>query len=143
MAGPLEGIRVIDLTTVVSGPVCTMILADQGADVIKIEPPGGDIARRTSGDGEFTAMFVSCNRGKRSVALDLKQPAALAALRRLIAGADVLVQNFRPGTMARLGLDEPAMRAANPGLIYVSISGVGETGPYVKKRVYDPVIPVC
>jgi crotonobetainyl-CoA:carnitine CoA-transferase CaiB-like acyl-CoA transferase len=140
MAGPLEGIRVIDLTTVVSGPVCTMILADQGADVIKIEPPGGDIARRTSGDGEFTAMFVSCNRGKRSVALDLKQPAALAALRRLIAGADVLVQNFRPGTMARLGLDEPAMRAANPGLIYVSISGVGETGPYFKKRVYDPVI---
>ena len=140
MAGPLEGIRVIDLTTVVSGPVCTMILADQGADVIKIEPPGGDIARRTSGDGEFTAMFVSCNRGKRSVALDLKQPAALAALRRLIAGADVLVQNFRPGTMARLGLDEPAMRAANPRLIYVSISGVGETGPYVKKRVYDPVI---
>ncbi len=117
-----------------------MILADQGADVIKVEPPGGDIARRTAGDGEFTAMFVSSNRGKRSIALDLKQPAALEALRRLIAGADVLVQNFRPGTMERLGLDEPAMRAANPGLIYVSISGVGDTGPYVKKRVYDPVI---
>jgi crotonobetainyl-CoA:carnitine CoA-transferase CaiB-like acyl-CoA transferase len=140
MAGPLEGIRVIDLTTVVSGPVCTMILADQGADVIKVEPPGGDIARRTVGDGEFTAMFVSCNRGKRSIALDLKQPAALEAVRRLIAGADVLVQNFRPGTMERLGLDEPTMRAANPGLIYVSISGVGETGPYMKKRVYDPII---
>ena len=140
MAGPLEGIRVIDLTTVVSGPVCTMILGDQGADVIKVEPPGGDIARRTAGDGEFTAMFVSSNRGKRSIALDLKQPAALEVLRRLIAGADVLVQNFRPGTMERLGLHEPAMRAANPGLIYVSISGVGETGPYVKKRVYDPVI---
>src|SRR5271163_2389318 len=140
MSGPLEGIRVIDLTTVISGPVCTMLLADQGADVIKIEPPGGDIARRTAGDGEFTAMFVSANRGKRSIALDLKQPAALEALRRLIAGADVLVQNFRPGTMERLGLDEPAMRALNPGLIYLSISGVGETGPYVKKRVYDPVI---
>ncbi len=140
MNGPLAGIRVIDLTTVVSGPVCTVILADQGADVIKVEPPSGDIARRTSGDGEFTAMFVSSNRGKRSIALDLKQPSGLAALRRLIAGADVLVQNFRPGTMARLGLAEPAMRAANPGLIYVSISGVGETGPYVKKRVYDPVI---
>jgi crotonobetainyl-CoA:carnitine CoA-transferase CaiB-like acyl-CoA transferase len=140
MAGPLEGIRVIDLTTVVSGPVCTMLLADQGADVIKIEPPGGDIARRTSGDGEFTAMFVSSNRGKRSIALDLKQPAALEATRKLIAGADVLVQNFRPGTMERLGLDEPAMRAVNPGLIYVSISGVGDTGPYVKKRVYDPII---
>ena len=140
MTGPLDGIRVIDLTTVVSGPVCTMILADQGADVIKVEPPGGDIARRTAGDTEFTAMFVSCNRGKRSIALDLKQPAALAALRRLIERADVLVQNFRPGTMARLGLDEPALRAANPRLIYLSISGVGDTGPYVKKRVYDPVI---
>ena len=140
MSGPLDGIRVIDLTTVVSGPVCTAILADQGADVIKIEPPGGDIARRTAGDGEFTAMFVSCNRGKRSVALDLKQPAALEAIRRLIATADVLVQNFRPGTMERLGLGEPAMRTVNPGLIYVSISGVGDTGPYVKKRVYDPII---
>jgi crotonobetainyl-CoA:carnitine CoA-transferase CaiB-like acyl-CoA transferase len=140
MSGPLEGIRVIDLTTVISGPVCTMLLADQGADVIKVEPPTGDIARRTAGDGEFTAMFVSSNRGKRSIALDLKQPAALEAVRRLISGADVLVQNFRPGTMERLGLDEPAMRALNPGLVYVSISGVGETGPYVKKRVYDPVI---
>jgi crotonobetainyl-CoA:carnitine CoA-transferase CaiB-like acyl-CoA transferase len=140
MPGPLDGIRVIDLTSVVSGPVCTMILADQGADVIKVEQPGGDIARRTSGDGEFTAMFVSSNRGKRSIALDLKQPAALQALHRLIAGADVLVQNFRPGTMERLGLSEPAMRAGNPGLIYVSISGVGDTGPYVKKRVYDPII---
>jgi crotonobetainyl-CoA:carnitine CoA-transferase CaiB-like acyl-CoA transferase len=140
MSGPLAGIRVIDLTTVISGPVCTMLLADQGADVVKVEPFGGDIARRTAGDGEFTAMFVSSNRGKRSIALDLKQPAALEAVHRLIARADVLVQNFRPGTMERLGLDEPAMRALNPGLVYVSISGVGETGPYVKKRVYDPVI---
>jgi crotonobetainyl-CoA:carnitine CoA-transferase CaiB-like acyl-CoA transferase len=140
MPGPLDGIRVIDLTTVISGPVCTMLLADQGADVVKVEPPGGEIARRTGGDGQFNAMFVSANRGKRSVVLDLKQPAALEAVRRLIAGADVLVQNFRPGTMERLGLDEPAMRALNPGLIYVSISGVGETGPYVRKRVYDPVI---
>jgi crotonobetainyl-CoA:carnitine CoA-transferase CaiB-like acyl-CoA transferase len=140
MAGPLEGIRVIDLTTVISGPVCTMILADQGADVIKVEPFGGDIARRTAGDGEFTAMFISSNRGKRSIALDLKQEAAVTALRRLIARADVLVQNFRPGTMERLGLGEPVVRADNPGLVYMSISGVGETGPYVKKRVYDPVI---
>jgi crotonobetainyl-CoA:carnitine CoA-transferase CaiB-like acyl-CoA transferase len=140
MPGPLDGIRVIDLTTVISGPVCTMILADQGADVIKVEPPSGDIARRTSGDGEFTAMFVSSNRGKRSIALDLKQPAAVEALRRLIASADVLVQNFRPGTMERLGLSEPALRAGNPGLVYVSISGVGDTGPYVRKRVYDPII---
>jgi crotonobetainyl-CoA:carnitine CoA-transferase CaiB-like acyl-CoA transferase len=140
MPGPLHGIRVIDLTTVISGPVCTMLLGDQGADVIKIEAPAGDIARRTSGDGEFSAMFVSSNRGKRSVALDLKQPAALEPVRRLIAGADVLVQNFRPGAMRRLGLDEPAMRSLNPGLVYVSISGVGDSGPYVRKRVYDPVI---
>jgi crotonobetainyl-CoA:carnitine CoA-transferase CaiB-like acyl-CoA transferase len=140
MGGPLEGIRVIDLTTVISGPVCTAILADQGADVVKVEPPGGEIARRTAGDGEFTAMFVSANRGKRSIALDLKQPAAVDALRRLISTADVLVQNFRPGTMERLGLGETEIRGENPGLVYVSISGVGETGPYVKKRVYDPVI---
>ena len=140
MAGPLAGVRVIDLTTVISGPVCTMLLADQGADVIKIEPPGGDIARRTAGTGEFTAMFVSSNRGKRSIALDLKQPAAIDVVRRLVASADVLVQNFRPGTMERLGLDEPTMRALNPRLVYVSISGVGETGPYAKKRVYDPII---
>jgi len=140
MAGPLAGIRVVDLTTVISGPVCTMLLADQGADVIKIEPPGGDIARRTAGDGEFTALFVSSNRGKRSIALDLKQPDALDALRKLIATADVLVQNFRPGAMERLGLDEPAMRKLNPRLVYLSISGVGETGPYVRKRVYDPII---
>ena len=78
--GPLDGIRVIDLTTVISGPVCTMILADQGADVIKVEPPAGDITRRTAGDGEFTAMFVSSNRGKRSIALDLKQPAGAGSL---------------------------------------------------------------
>jgi crotonobetainyl-CoA:carnitine CoA-transferase CaiB-like acyl-CoA transferase len=138
--GPLSGIRVVDLTTVISGPVCTMLLADQGADVVKVEPPGGDIARRTAGNGEFTAMFVSSNRGKRSIALDLKKPEALEAVRRLIAKADVLVQNFRPGTLDRLGLGEPAMRALNPGLIYASISGVGETGPYVDKRVYDPIV---
>ena len=138
--GPLAGIRVVDLTTVISGPVCTMLLADQGADVVKVEPPGGDIARRTAGSGEFTAMFVSSNRGKRSIALDLKKPEALQAVLKLIGQADVLVQNFRPGTMERLGLGEPAMRLANPRLIYTSISGVGETGPYLKKRVYDPII---
>ena len=140
MAGPLAGIRVIDLTTVVSGPVSTVLLADQGADVIKVEPPGGDIARRTAGHGEFTAMFVSCNRGKRSLALDLKQAAALDVLRRLISSADVLVQNFRPGTMERFGLDEQTIRALNPRIVYLSISGVGNSGPYANKRVYDPVI---
>jgi crotonobetainyl-CoA:carnitine CoA-transferase CaiB-like acyl-CoA transferase len=140
VSGPLSGVRVIDLTTVVSGPVCTALLADQGASVIKIEPPEGDIIRHTAGDGEFTAMFVACNRGKRSLALDLKQPAACDVVRRLAAVSEVFVQNFRPGAMDRLGLGAEALRALNPRLIYVSISGVGEVGPYAKQRVYDPVI---
>ncbi|MEZ5856913.1 MAG: CoA transferase [Hyphomicrobiaceae bacterium] len=140
MAGPLAGVRVVDLTTVISGPVCTMLLADQGADVIKIEPPGGDIARRTAGAGAFTAMFVSSNRGKRSIALDLKQAGGVDVVRRLALTADVLMQNFRPGTLERLGLGESHLRSLNPRLIYVSISGVGESGPYARKRVYDPII---
>jgi crotonobetainyl-CoA:carnitine CoA-transferase CaiB-like acyl-CoA transferase len=135
---------VLDLTSVVSGPLSTMFLADQGADVIKIEPLGGDITRRSrqsiSASGEFSALFVSSNRGKRSLALDLKRPEAAKIMRKLIASAGVLVQNFRPGTMERLGLGEPALRELNPRLIYVSISGVGESGPYAKKRVYDPII---
>ena len=144
MPGPLAGIRVLDLTSVVSGPLATMFLADQGAEVIKIEPLGGDITRRSrqsiSASGEFSALFVSSNRGKRSLALDLKRPEAAKIMRKLIASSDVLVQNFRPGTMERLGFGEPALRDLNPRLIYVSISGVGESGPYAKKRVYDPII---
>ena len=144
MPGPLAGVRVLDLTSVVSGPLATMFLADQGAEVIKIEPLSGDITRRSrqsiSASGEFSALFVSSNRGKRSLALDLKRPAAAEIMRKLITSADVLVQNFRPGTMERLGFGEPALRELNPRLIYVSISGVGESGPYAKKRVYDPII---
>ena len=144
MPGPLAGIRVLDLTSVVSGPLATMFLADQGAEVIKIEPLGGDITRRSrqsiSASGEFSALFVSTNRGKRSLALDLKRPEAAKIMRKLISSSDVLVQNFRPGTMERLGFGEPALRELNPRLIYVSISGVGESGPYAKKRVYDPII---
>jgi crotonobetainyl-CoA:carnitine CoA-transferase CaiB-like acyl-CoA transferase len=139
-SGPLSGVRVIDLTTVVSGPVCTTLLADQGASVIKIESPEGDIIRRTAGDGDVTAMFVACNRGKRSLALDLKHPAACDAVRRLALVSDVFVQNFRPGAMDRLGLGAEALRGLNPRLVYVSISGVGEAGPYARQRVYDPVI---
>jgi crotonobetainyl-CoA:carnitine CoA-transferase CaiB-like acyl-CoA transferase len=144
MAGPLAEVRVLDLTSVVSGPLATMFLADQGADVIKIEPLSGDITRHSrqsvSASGEFSALFVSTNRGKRSLSLDLKRPEAAKIMRKLAARADVLVQNFRPGTMERLGLGEPALRASNPRLIYVSISGVGESGPYAGKRVYDPII---
>jgi len=144
MPGPLAGIKVLDLTSVVSGPLATMFLADQGAEVIKIEPLGGDITRHSrqsvSASGEFSALFVSTNRGKHSLSLDLKRPEAVTIMRKLAARADVLVQNFRPGTMERLGLGEPTLRASNPRLIYVSISGVGESGPYAGKRVYDPII---
>jgi len=144
MPGPLAGIRVLDLTSVVSGPLAAMFLADQGAEVIKIEPLGGDITRHSrqsvSASGEFSALFVSTNRGKRSLSLDLKRPEAAKIMRKLAARADVLVQNFRPGTIERLGLGEPALRASNSRLIYVSISGAGESGPYAGKRVYDPII---
>src|SRR5438045_2601497 len=144
MPGPLNGVRVLDLTGVVSGPFATRFLADQGADVIKIEPIGGDITRRSRAaigkSGEFSALFISSNRGKRSLSIDVKSEAGREVLSKLVAQADVLVQNFRPGTMERLGLGADQLRKRHPRLIYVSISGVGETGPYVKKRVYDPII---
>src|ERR1700722_16857454 len=144
MPGPLNGVRVLDLTGVVSGPFATMFLADQGADVLKIEPIGGDITRRSRGTidkgGEFSALFISSNRGKRSLSIDIKSDAGREVLAKLVTQADVLVQNFRPGTMERLGLGPDQLRRRHPRLIYVSISGVGDTGPYVKKRVYDPII---
>ncbi|MBL6654315.1 MAG: CoA transferase, partial [Reyranella sp.] len=144
MTGPLSGVRVIDLTSVVSGPFATTFLADQGADVIKVEPPTGDITRRSRQSvdptGQFSALFISTNRGKRSLSIDLKQREGVEILKKLIARSDVLVQNFRPQVMERLGLGEPAMRALNPRLIYVSISGAGDSGPYSEKRIYDPII---
>ena len=141
MAGPLSGIRVIDLTTMVSGPVATMMLGDQGADVVKIEPTGGEQMRhlRQSDDG-LPASFYSCNRSKRSLALDLKRDSGKAVLRRLLASADVLIQNFRPGAIERMGFGEDAVRRIRPAIIFVSISGFGETGPYANQRVYDPII---
>jgi crotonobetainyl-CoA:carnitine CoA-transferase CaiB-like acyl-CoA transferase len=144
MPGPLDGVRVLDLTGVVSGPFATMFLADQGADVLKIEPIGGDITRRSRATidkaGEFSALFISSNRGKRSLSVDVKSSAGQEILARLVAQTDVLVQNFRPGTMERLGLGADELRKRHPRLIYVSISGVGDHGPYVKKRVYDPIV---
>ncbi len=144
MPGPLAGVRVLDLTGVVSGPFATMFLADQGADVIKIEPISGDITRRSRAPidkgGEFSALFISSNRGKRSLAIDIKSKAGVEVLKKLVGQADVLVQNFRPGTMERLGLGPDELLAQQPRLIYVSISGVGETGPYARKRVYDPIV---
>src|SRR5580658_2481308 len=142
MTGPLKGVRVLDLTGVVSGPFATMILADQGADVIKVESLQGDLmrsARTMIADG-FSGLMVSANRGKRSLSLDLKTEAGREVLDKLVAWADILIQNFRPGTMERLGFGPVQLRSRHPRLIYVSISGVGETGPYVRKRVYDPII---
>ena len=141
MSGPLSGIKIIDLSSVISGPVATVLLADQGADVIKVEAPQGDIVRRMGlGKNNLSPAFVSANRGKRSICIDLKVPAGVAIVKKLIADADVFIQNFRPGAIERMGLSYDVMSALNPRLLYVSVSGFGETGPYAHKRVYDPVI---
>jgi crotonobetainyl-CoA:carnitine CoA-transferase CaiB-like acyl-CoA transferase len=141
MPGPLEGVRVLDFTTMVAGPVATMMLADQGAEVIKIEPPRGDLMRHLSrGRNGMSASFLCCNRNKRSLAVDLKTAEGLAIVKKLIATAQVLVHNFRPGAAERVGLGEDAVRAIRRDLVYVSISGFGERGPYAGQRAYDPVI---
>jgi len=142
MPGPLHGYRIVDLTSMISGPLATMILADQGADVIKVEnPDGGDHTRAANNRRNgFSASFLNNNRNKRCVALDLKNPAGLEAMLRLLGTADVFVQNFRPGVADRMGLGEDAVRAVSPEIIYVSISGFGEVGPYAQKPVYDPLI---
>ncbi|MEO0620796.1 MAG: CoA transferase [Pseudomonadota bacterium] len=142
MSGPLAGVRVVDLTTMIAGPLATCILADQGAEVIKIEHPrGGDHSRQVADRrGGFSASFLHNNRGKRSVTLDLKSPRGREAVLRIAASADVFVQNFRPGVVERLGLDEPAVRAVRPDIIYASIAGFGFEGPMAKRPVYDPLI---
>ena len=142
MPGPLHGIRIIDLTNVVSGPLGTMMLADQGADVIKIEDPnGGDFTRAAANRrGGFSASFLNNNRNKRSVAINLKDPRGLEIIQRLLRGADAVVQNFRPGVMERLGVGEAAVRKIAPDIVYVSISGFGDRGPYAGRPVYDPLI---
>ena len=142
MPGPLSGFRILDLTSNVAGPLATMILGDQGAEVIKVEPPdGGDHTRAGAHRrGGFAAAFLNNNRNKRSIVLNLKQPAALAALMRLAATADALVQNYRPGVAERIGIGEAAIRAARRDIVYVSISGFGEKGPYAQRPVYDPLI---
>ncbi len=141
MAGPLEGVRILDLTTMVAGPVAAMMLADQGADVIKVESPAGDLMRRFAfARNGMSASFLSCNRNKRSLAIDLKAAEGLRIMSKLIATADILMHNFRPGAAERIGLGEDAVRAISPNIIYVSISGFGESGPYSNQRAYDPVI---
>lgn len=139
MANALQGIRVIDFTSHLAGPFCTMLLADMGADVIKLERPGlGDESRKsapfTKGMGAF---FMQANRNKRSVVLDLKTEKGRADCQRLIDSADVVVENYKPGTMEKLGLGYEALRARNPGLIYCAISGFGQTGPYRHRGGFD------
>src|ERR1700737_4710240 len=140
MPGPLHGYRVVDLTSNVAGPLGTMILGDQGADIIKVEAPDGGDATRAGSNRRagFTASFLNNNRNKRSIVLDLKTAAGLRVMMRLVAGADVLVQNFRPGVAERLGVGEDTVRAVSPKIVYVSISGFGEKGPYAEKPAYDP-----
>ena len=141
MPGPLHGYRVVDLTSMVSGPSATMLLADQGADVIKVESPQGDHTRAAANRrGGLSASFLNNNRGKRSIVLDLKTAEGVAVLHKLITTADVFVQNFRTGVIDRMGFGEAAVRALSPDIIYVSISGFGEQGPFAQKPVYDPLI---
>jgi crotonobetainyl-CoA:carnitine CoA-transferase CaiB-like acyl-CoA transferase len=142
-AGPLDGLTVLDLTRVLSGPYCTMLLADMGARIIKIEQPGRGDETRAWGPpfvaGE-SAYFLSINRNKESVTLDFKQPAARALLDKLVARADIIVENFRPGTLDRIGLGYNAVNAAHPRLVYCSISGFGQTGPRREQAGYDAVM---
>ncbi|MGC2442591.1 CaiB/BaiF CoA transferase family protein [Candidatus Binatus sp.] len=141
MPGAMDGVRILDLTTMVAGPVATMMLADQGADVIKVESPHGDLMRHFSrGRNGMNPGFLSCNRNKRSLAVDLKSADGLQIIRRLIATAQVLVHNFRPGIAERIGLGEEAVRAIQRDIVYVSITGYGTKGPYAGQRAYDPVI---
>lgn len=142
MPGALNGLRVLDLSRVLAGPFCCMMLGDHGADVVKVEPPGGDETRAygppfLSGESVY---YMSINRNKRGIALDLKQPEGQAVLRRLVQWSDVLVENFRTGTLERWGLGWEALRPLNPRLIYCAISGFGRSGPYAQVPGYDGAI---
>ena len=139
--GPLAGLLVVDLTRVLAGPFCTMVLADLGARVIKVEAPGGDDARRIGPfvDGE-SAYFTSLNRGKQSIALDLKHAADRTVFEKLLARADVLCENFRPGVMDRLGYGWETLHERHPRIVLASTSGFGQTGPYAGRPAYDIVV---
>ena len=140
MASALKDVRIVDLTQHLSGPFCTMLLADMGAEVFKVEPRWGDASRTSaqypSVEGH-NAYFMHVNRNKRSVVLDLKSGRGVEALKRLVKVSDVVVENFRPGVMDRLGLGYEALREVNPGIVYASISGFGQYGPYVKRPSFD------
>ncbi|MFQ5427018.1 MAG: CaiB/BaiF CoA transferase family protein, partial [Gaiellales bacterium] len=144
MGPALTGLRVIDASQVMAGPYCAMLLADQGADVVKVEPPGvGDATRRSLGEiqpwGE-SAAFLAVNRNKRSIVLDLKRPEGLAVFDRLVDSADVMIESYRPGTAGRLGVGYERLAARSPRLVYASISGFGSTGPYAERGGYDIIL---
>ena len=140
MTRALDGIRVLDLTQVMAGPYCTMVLCDMGADVIKVEPPTGDSTRRMPGAvGTDSPSFNAVNRGKRGVVVDLKQAAGRNTVRRLAVSADVLVENYRPGVLSRFGLGYVELASRHPTLVYASISGYGQTGPSAWKGGFDLV----
>jgi formyl-CoA transferase len=144
---PIEGIKVLDLSRVLAGPWCTQLLADLGAEVIKIERPGGGDDTRHwgppwqgEGDRRVAAYFLSCNRGKKSAAIDFAQPEGAALVRKLAEDADVIVENFKVGGLAKFGLDAVSLRAVNPRLVYASITGFGQDGPYADRAGYDFII---
>ena len=137
---PLHGLRVVDVTQVMAGPYCAMLLCDMGADVIKVEPPAGDSSRRMAGaQGRDSAAFNAVNRGKRGIVVDLKTEAGREVVARLAETADILIENYRPGVMTKLGLDYATLAAKNPRLVYASISGYGHTGPSAGKGGFDLV----
>ena len=140
-ARPLHGLRILDFSTTIAGPHCSRLLADMGADVIKIESPEGDLMRsRPVQRNGASTMFGQLNAGKRSIVLDLKRPEAVAAVKKLAGAVDILVENYRPGVMKRLGLDYTELAKVNPRLIYCAISGYGQTGPGAGRPAYAPVI---
>lgn len=135
---PLDGYKVVDFSAVFAGPICSRFLRDCGAEVIKVESPGvGDLTRGVDG---ITPVFAHFNAGKRSIAVDLKQPAGQSLVKRLISDADIVIENFRPGIMAKFGLDFESLQAKNPELIYCSISGFGQSGPHVNRAAYAPIV---
>lgn len=142
MPGPLAGIRVVDFSAIISGPLAAMLLADQGADVVKVEAPERpDLLRKESYyRGGLSAMFANVNRGKRAIALDLRDARGLEVAHALCRRADIVIENYRPGVAERLGIGPEALHAIHPGLIYCRLSGYGQTGPWSKRRAYDPVI---
>lgn len=143
MAGPLDGVRVIDMTTIVVGPICGRTLADQGADVVKVEAPGGDLLRTMARGARNLGMsgkFMNFNRNKRSICLDIKKPDGLAALKALLKTADVFVTNVRPAGLKRAGLDFDTLHELNPRLVYCGIVAFGEGGQYYNRPAYDPIV---